>query len=108
MAKRAPRAIWTGTISFGMVSIPVRLYTATESHDVHFHLLHKKDGVRLKNVRWCPKDEKAVPWEEVVRGFEYAKGKYVPMTEEDLEHLPKTSPPMVPRCRQKNCRWQFP
>jgi DNA end-binding protein Ku len=88
MAKRAPRAIWTGTISFGMVSIPVRLYTATESHDVHFHLLHKKDGVRLKNVRWCPKDEKAVPWEEVVRGFEYAKGKYVPMTEDDLEHLP--------------------
>jgi DNA end-binding protein Ku len=88
MAKRAPRAIWTGTISFGMVSIPVRLYTATESHDVHFHLLHKKDGVRLKNVRWCPKDEKAVPWEEVVRGFEYAKGKYVPMTDEDLEHLP--------------------
>jgi DNA end-binding protein Ku len=88
MAKRAPRAIWTGTISFGMVSIPVRLYTATDSHDVHFHLLHKKDGVRLKNVRWCPKDEKAVPWEEVVRGFEYAKGKYVPMTEDDLEHLP--------------------
>jgi DNA end-binding protein Ku len=88
MAKRAPRAIWTGTISFGMVSIPVRLNTATESHDVHFHLLHKKDGVRLKNVRWCPKDEKAVPWEEVVRGFEYAKGKYVPMTEDDLEHLP--------------------
>lgn len=88
MAKQAPRAIWTGTISFGLVSIPVRLYTATESHDVHFHLLHKKDGVRLKNVRWCPKDEKQVPWDEVVRGFEYAKGKYVPISEEDLEHLP--------------------
>jgi DNA end-binding protein Ku len=82
------RAIWSGTISFGMVSIPVRLYTATESHDVHFHLLHKRDGVRLQNVRWCPKDEKAVPWEEVVRGFEYAKGNYVPVTEEDLDHLP--------------------
>ena len=88
MAKRAPRAIWTGTISFGLVSIPVRLYTATESHDVSFHLLHKKDGVRLKNIRWCPKDEKAVPWEEVVRGYEYAKGKYVAISEEDLEHLP--------------------
>jgi DNA end-binding protein Ku len=71
-----------------MVSIPVRLYTATESHDVHFHLLHKKDGVRLQNVRWCPKDEKAVPWDEVVRGFEYAKGNYVPITDEDLDHLP--------------------
>jgi DNA end-binding protein Ku len=71
-----------------MVSIPVNLYTATESHDVGFHLLHKSDGVRLKNVRWCPKDEKAVPWDDVVRGFEYAKGRYVPMTDEDLEHLP--------------------
>jgi DNA end-binding protein Ku len=70
------------------VSIPVRLYTATESHDVHFHLLHKRDGVRLQNVRWCPKDEKAVPWDEVVRGFEYAKGNYVPITDEDLDHLP--------------------
>jgi DNA end-binding protein Ku len=87
-AARAPRAIWSGTISFGMVSIPVNLYTATESHDVRFHLLHKRDGVRLKNVRWCPKDEKAVPWDEVVRGFEYAKGTYVPISEEDLEHLP--------------------
>jgi len=85
---RAPRAIWSGTISFGMVSIPVRLYTATKSHDVHFHLLHKRDGVRLENIRWCPRDEKAVPWEEVVRGFEYAKGKYVPVSDEDLEHLP--------------------
>jgi DNA end-binding protein Ku len=87
-SSRAPRAIWSGTISFGLVSIPVRLYTATQSHDVHFHLLHKKDGVRVQNVRWCPKDEKAVPWDEVVRGFEYAKGNYVPIAEEDLDHLP--------------------
>lgn len=85
---KAARAIWSGTISFGLVSIPVRLYTATQSHDVHFHLLHKRDGVRLQNVRWCPKDEKAIPWEEVVRGFEYAKGNYVPISEEDLDHLP--------------------
>jgi DNA end-binding protein Ku len=85
---RTPRAIWSGTISFGMVNIPVNLYSATESHDVHFHLLHKKDGVRLKNVRWCPKDEKAVPWDEVVRGFEYAKGRYVPISDEELDHLP--------------------
>jgi DNA end-binding protein Ku len=85
---RAPRAIWRGTISFGLVSIPVNLYTATESHDVRFHLLHQPDGVRLKNVRWCPKDEKAVPWEEVIRGFEYTKGRYVPISDEDLEHLP--------------------
>ena len=84
----AARAIWTGTVSFGMVSIPVRLYTATESHDVRFHLLHKKDHARLKNVRWCPIDEKAVPWEEVERGYKYAKGKYMPINEEDLDKLP--------------------
>ena len=85
---RAPRAIWNGTIAFGMVSIPVRLYTATQPQDVRFHLLHKRDGVRLKNIRWCPKDEKAVPWDEVVRGFEYTKGRYVPISDEDLDHLP--------------------
>src|ERR671924_461770 len=88
MAPRSPRAIWSGTIAFGMVSIPARLYTATESHDVHFHLLHKADNVRLKNIRWCPKHEKAIAWEDTVRGFEYAKGKYIPVTEDDLEHLP--------------------
>jgi len=88
MAARTPRAIWRGTISFGLVSIPVSLYTATESHDVHFHLLHKKDGARLKNIRWCPIDEKAVPWDEVVRGFEYTKGRYVAISDADLEHLP--------------------
>jgi len=82
------RPYWTGYLKLSLVTIAVRLYTATESHDVHFHLLHKRDGVRLQNVRWCPKDEKAVPWDEVVRGFEYAKGNYVPITEEDLDHLP--------------------
>jgi len=71
-----------------MVSIPVQLYTATQSHDVHFHLLHKGCGARLKNVRWCPRHEKAIPWDDVERGFEYTKGKYVPISEDDLEHLP--------------------
>ena len=51
------RAIWSGSISFGMVSIPVKLYGATESKDISFHLLHKTDGTRLKQVRWCPTDE---------------------------------------------------
>ncbi len=82
------RAIWSGAISFGMVSIPVRLFTATESHDVSFHLLHKDCGARLKNLRWCPVHEKEVPWEDVERGYEFAKGQYVPITEEDLNRLP--------------------
>jgi len=79
------RAIWSGSISFGMVSIPVKLYGATESKDIRFHLLHAKDGTRLKQIRWCPTDEAEVPWNETARGYEYGKGQYVVLTDEDFE-----------------------
>ena len=85
------RAIWSGSISFGMVSIPVKLYGATESKDISFHLLHATCGTRLKQVRWCPTDEVEVPWSETVRGYEYAKDQYVTLTEEDFEQLPLPS-----------------
>jgi DNA end-binding protein Ku len=85
------RAIWSGSISFGMVTIPVKLYGATESKDIAFHLLHAKDGTRLQQRRWCPTDEVDVPWSETVRGYEYAKGQYVVLTEEDFERLPLPS-----------------
>ncbi len=85
------RAIWSGSISFGMVSIPVKLYGATESKDLSFHLLHAKCGTRLKQVRWCPTDDEEVPWSETVRGYEYAKGEYVKLTNEDFEQLPLPS-----------------
>jgi DNA end-binding protein Ku len=85
------RAIWSGSISFGMVSIPVRLYGATESKDISFHLLHATDGTRLKQVRWCPTDEAEVPWNETVRGYEYAKDQYVTLTEQDFDRLPLPS-----------------
>ena len=85
------RAIWSGSISFGMVSIPVKLYGATESKDISFHLLHATCGTRLKQVRWCPTDEVEVPWSETVRGYEYAKDEYVTLTDEDFEKLPLPS-----------------
>jgi DNA end-binding protein Ku len=85
------RAIWSGSISFGMVSIPVKLYGATESKDISFHLLHSKCGTRLKQVRWCPTDDEEVAWSETVRGYEYAKGEYVKLTNEDFEKLPLPS-----------------
>jgi DNA end-binding protein Ku len=85
------RAIWSGSISFGMVSIPVKLYGATESKDISFHLLHATCGTRLKQVRWCPTDEVEVPWSETVRGYEYAKNEYVTLTDEDFEKLPLPS-----------------
>ena len=82
------RSIWNGVISFGLVTIPVRLYIATESHDVNFHLIHKTDGGRLKMVRWCPVEDRAVPWEEVERGYEVAKDTYVPVTDKDPDRIP--------------------
>jgi DNA end-binding protein Ku len=86
-----PRAIWSGSISFGMVTIPVKLFGATESKDIAFNLLHATCGTRLQQRRWCPTDEVEVPWSETVRGYEYAKGQYVTLTDEDFERLPLPS-----------------
>jgi len=86
-----PRSIWNGVISFGMVSIPVKLYTATEDKDISFNLLHKECGTRLKQLRWCPEHERAVEWSEIARGYEYAKDEYVTMEDEDFQKLPLPS-----------------
>ncbi len=86
-----PRSIWNGVISFGMVSIPVKLYTATESKDISFHLLHKECGARIKQLRWCPEHERAVEMSEIARGYEYARDEHIVMTEEDFESLPLPS-----------------
>src|SRR5688572_569663 len=88
---RMARAIWSGSISFGMVSIPVKLYGATESKDISFNLVHATCGTRLQQRRWCPTDEVDVPWNEVARGYEYTKGEYVILTDEDFERLPLPS-----------------
>ena len=85
------RAIWSGSIGFGMVSIPVKLFGATESKDISFNLLHATCGTRLKQLRWCPTDEQEVPWSETVRGYAYAKDQYVTLTDEDFEKLPLPS-----------------
>jgi DNA end-binding protein Ku len=85
------RSMWTGVISFGMVTIPVKLHTATESHSISFHLLHQKCDTRIKEMRWCPHCERKVEWDEIVKGYEYAKDKYIEVTAEDLEKLPLPS-----------------
>jgi len=74
-----------------MVTIPVKLHSATESHNVSFHLLHEKCDTRIKEQRWCPHCDEQVEWEDVVKGFEYSKGKYVELTSEDFEKLPLPS-----------------
>lgn len=86
-----PRSIWNGVISFGMVSIPVKLYTGTADKDISFHMLHKDDNERIKMLRWCPADERAVEMSDIVRGYEYARDQYVVLTDEDFEKLPLPS-----------------
>ncbi len=86
-----PRSIWNGVISFGMVSIPVKLYTATEGKDIAFRQLHQTCGSRLKQLRWCPSCEREVEWGEVARGYEYTKDEHVVLTDEDFAKLPLPS-----------------
>jgi DNA end-binding protein Ku len=83
-----PRSIWKGVITFGMVSIPVRLFPATQDKDVSFHLLHQKDHSRIKFKKWCEAEDHEVDQDELVRAFEVSKGEYVEITEDDLEQLP--------------------
>ena len=82
------RALWRGTISFGMVTIPVKLFTATESQDVSFRQLHAADNSPIKLVRRCAADGKDLDPDEIVKGYEYAKDHYVLVDESDLEKLP--------------------
>jgi DNA end-binding protein Ku len=83
----ALRPLRNATITFGLVSIPVQFYTATKSEDVHFHLLHESCGTRVNRKWWCPYHEKIVSSDELIRGYEISKGKYVTFTEEEIEAL---------------------
>jgi DNA end-binding protein Ku len=82
------RSIWSGVITFGMVSIPVKLFPATQDKDVSFHLLHQPDHSRVKFKRFCAAEDIEVPQEELVRAFEVSKDQYVEITDDDLEKLP--------------------
>jgi DNA end-binding protein Ku len=88
----AMRSMASATISFGLVSIPVRLYSATESSaNISFNLLHKECGSRLRQQYVCIKDEKIVPREDMIKGYEFQKGEYVTFTPEELKELEETS-----------------
>jgi DNA end-binding protein Ku len=80
-----PRAIWTGAISFGLVNVPVRMYSAVSEHDLHFNFVHEKDGSRIGYQKICKLEEKPVKDDEIVKAFEYEKGEYVYMSDEDFE-----------------------
>jgi DNA end-binding protein Ku len=82
-----PRSIWSGAISFGLVNVPVKLYSAVSRKTVRFHQLHDKDGVRIQQKRVCPADGEEVPYENIVKGYEISPDKYVLIETEELEAL---------------------
>ena len=83
------RAMWKGAIQFGLVTIPVKLYTATETgKTISFNMLHKKDRSRIQMKVYCPTDEEIIDRKDTVRGYEYAPDQYVVITDEDLEAVP--------------------
>ncbi len=80
-----PRAIWSGAISFGLVNVPVRMYSAIEEKDLHFHMIHEPDNGRIGYQKFCKKEEKLVPDDEIVKAFETSKDKHVVLTDEDFD-----------------------
>lgn len=82
-----PRVMWNGAISFGLVNVPVRMYTAARSQDVRFNQLHAADHARLKLRRFCSVEESEVSSDEIVRGYEVAPGEYVTIEDAELESL---------------------
>jgi DNA end-binding protein Ku len=85
------RAIWKGAVSFGLVNVPVRLYSATENHDLSFHQVRASDGSRIKYKRVAQADGEEVPYKEIAKAYETEDGKTVILTEEDLASLPNRS-----------------
>src|SRR5579884_1873329 len=82
------RSIWKGAISFGLVTIPVKLYSATEERDVSFHQVHRSDGGRIRYKRVCSSDGEEVPYSDIAKGYELASGEVVVLTDEDFAELP--------------------
>lgn len=80
-----PRSIWNGTVTFGMVNVPIKLYSATESKTVHFKEVHLKDGGKIEHRKFCSKHEKEVPNDEIVKGYEFEEGKYVVLTKDEIK-----------------------
>ena len=80
-----PRAIWKGSISFGLVSIPVELHTAVRDHRPKFRMLHARDKSPVRYERVCQREGKPVAWEDLVKGYEYEKGRFIVLTKEDLK-----------------------
>ena len=81
----APRSIWNGTITFGLVNVPIKLYTATESKTVHFSEVHAKDGAQIEHRRVCPKEDREVDYDDIVKGYEVSPDRYVVLEKDEIK-----------------------
>ena len=85
-------SVWKGHLTFGLVSLPIRLFSAARAESVSFNLLHKSDNSRIKQVTYCQAEDKAIPRSDLVKGYEYEKGHYVVVEDEDIKKVaPKTA-----------------
>jgi DNA end-binding protein Ku len=82
------RAIWKGAVSFGLVNVPVRLFAATQEHDIRFHQVHREDGGRIRMKRTCSVDGEEVPYDQIAKGYESPDGRLVVLDDEDFASLP--------------------
>lgn len=80
-----PRSIWNGTVTFGLIAVPVKVHSATEDKSVHFHQVHAADGAQIRQKRICSKENKEVPYKEVAKGYELRGGKYVMLEQEEID-----------------------
>ncbi|MCE5318565.1 MAG: Ku protein [Parachlamydia sp.] len=81
------RAIWSGLVSFGLINVPIKLYSATDEHAISFDMLHKTDLSPIRYARICKEDGKEIPYKDIVKGYEYQKGEYIVFTEEDFKRI---------------------
>src|ERR1039458_710345 len=77
--------MWSGAVSFGLVNIPIRLYSATEEHKLDFHMLHKTDMSPIRYVKVCKEEGEEVAQKDIVKGYEFERGRYIVMEDEDFE-----------------------
>ena len=90
-----PASVWSGYLTFGLISMPVRLFSGARGSRVSFHMLHRDDHVRIKQQLYCPQDERVVQRNEIVKGYEYEKGEYVVIEPDEIKKIePKTSKAM--------------
>jgi DNA end-binding protein Ku len=79
-----PKSIWNGTVTFGMVHVPIKLFSATESKTVHFQEVHVKDGAKIEHRRICPKEDREVPYKQIVKGYEVSSGAFVVLDNDEV------------------------